>query len=172
MADKYFIQILGNRAESLLSHVRGLGCEAEMIESPDEISPRADMCLAAGVYYIVKPHYLRIPKKGIWGFHESALPEGRGSAPIHWTVLGGGARLTVSFFELAEKIDAGRILGEESRPIPRTALLEDLRAVAIDLSKSLLDRCLLPYLSAALEPYPQVGEASYFRRRTREDARL
>lgn len=172
MKQKYFLQIIGIRANLFKDHVRQLGCKVEVISDADEISPKADICLACGVHYILKKKYLKIPRLGIWGFHETALPKGRGSAPIHWTVLEGGNVLTVSFFELVEKMDAGRLLSQLSAPIYRTALLEDLRSTANDISKKLLDRCLIGFLSGEIQPYEQKGDPTYYKKRTPKDSKL
>lgn len=172
MNKDYFVQIIGIRAHLFNDHVRQLVCKVEVISVPDEISHEADICLACGVHYILKPKYLTIPRLGIWGFHESPLPKGRGSAPIHWTILQGGSELTVSFFELVEKMDEGRLLGQMSCPIPKTALLEDLRALAADLTKKLINKYLIGFLSGEMEPYEQTGNPTYYRRRTLEDSKL
>lgn len=172
MNQKPFVQLIGTRAHLFEDHVRQLDCKVEVISVPDELSNEADICLASGVYYILKPKYLRITRLGIWGFHESALPKGRGCAPIHWTILEGGKQLTVSFFELVEKMDEGRLLGQISCSIPRTALIEDLRAMAADLSKKLIDNMLLGFLSGDILPYEQSGNPTYYPKRMPQDSRL
>lgn len=168
----YHVQILGNRAKNLIEAVRGTGCDAQVIASADEISASSDICLAGGVYEILDGKYLSIPKKGVWGFHETALPQGRGCAPLQWTVLNGISVLTVSFFELTKKIDAGRLLGQEQTPIARTLLLEDLRLMALELSKKLIRRCLIDFLEGRIKPFEQTGPPSHYRRRTPDDSKL
>lgn len=172
MNQKPFVQIMGTRAHLFEEHVQQLGCDVEVISIPDKLSTEADICLASGVHYILKPKYLRIPRLGIWGFHESALPRGRGCAPIHWTVLEGGKQLTVSFFELVEKMDEGRLLGQLSCSIHSTALIEDLRAMAADLSKQLIDSNLLGFLSGKIQPYEQSGNPTYYPKRMPQDSML
>lgn len=172
MNDNYFVQIIGVRSHLLKDHVSKLGCKVEVISEPDQISHEADICLAAGVYYILKPKYLGIPRLGIWGFHESPLPKGRGCAPTHWTILEGGSELTVSFFELVEKMDEGRLLGQISAPVHRTALLEDLRTLGLDLSKKLINDYLIRFLSGEIRPYEQIGTPTYYPKRTPQDSKL
>jgi len=172
MSKNHFVQLIGKRAHLFEDHVRQLGCLTEIISSPDELSPESDICIASGVYFIIKPDYLSIPRLGIWGFHESPLPKGRGCAPIHWTILREEKELTVSFFKLVEKMDAGPLLGQESCFISRSAVLEDLRVMATDLSKKLLDKYLIKFLSGKVKPYDQYGDATLYPKRTPKDSKL
>jgi len=172
MAENYFVQLIGIRAHLLKEHVQQIGCKVKVISDPDEISRESDICLACGIHYILNSRYLKIPRLGIWGFHESALPKGRGSAPIHWTILQGGNLLTVSFFELVEKMDEGRLLGQENCSILKTDLLEDLRAKALHLSKKLIDKYLLRFLSGDIQPYESIGKSTYYPKRKPLDSKL
>jgi len=172
MSLEYFVQLIGTRADQLEPIVSRLGCQAQIIERPEDQSPDADICLASGVHYIIKPHLLRITRLGIWGFHETRLPEGRGSAPLQWTVLNGRKELTVSFFELIEKFDSGRLLGQLSSIITTCDLLEDLRKKATALSIRLLEEKLLAFLEGRLQPISQEGNASRYRKRDPSDSCL
>ena len=172
MGEQFFVQLLGIRSHLLEEQVKQLGCLTEIISSPSDLNHNADICLASGVYFIIEPNYLSIPRLGIWGFHESPLPKGRGCAPIHWTILGGEKELTVSFFKLVEKMDCGPLLGQESCFISRTALLEDLRVMATDLTKKLLDKYLIKFLSGKVRPFDQYGEATLCAKRTAKDSKL
>jgi len=172
MEKKYFVQLIGTRVHLFYQYVKELGCKVEIISKPEEISPKADICLASGVHYFVKREYLHIARLGIWGFHESPLPVGRGCAPIQWTVLNGNNDLVVSFFELIEKMDTGRLLGQERCLIAKTALLEDMRDLAVVLAKKLIDKKLIAFLQGKIQPYEQAGEAIYYTKRTPADSKL
>jgi methionyl-tRNA formyltransferase len=172
MDSKYFVQLIGTRTDNLEHAAARLGCRTQIIEHPEEQSPDADICLASGVHYIIKPHLLRITRLGIWGFHETRLPEGRGCAPLQWTVLNDKRELTVSFFELIEKFDTGLLLGQLSCQITTCDLLEDLRGKATALSISLLDEKLLAFLDGRLQPIQQEGKATRYRRRSSADSCL
>lgn len=169
---QYLVQFLGTRAHFFEECVENLGCKVERIASPKELKENADICLISGVHYIIKPQLLNIPRLGIWGFHETALPQGRGCAPLQWTVLHGIPQLTVSFFELVEEFDSGRLLGQLSSPIARTDLLEDLRSKADDLIKQLIEKYLLKFLSGECNSSEQIGASSYNRKRTPADSQL
>jgi methionyl-tRNA formyltransferase len=172
MEKPFFVQILGSRAELLVQPVTDLGCRSEVVASPEHLSPQADICLAWGVYSLIRPSFLRVPRLGLWGFHESPLPKGRGCAPLQWTVLNGEDRLSVSFFQLAEKMDAGPLLAQASCPLLSTDLLEDMRRKVLDMVKDLLQKNLLPFLRGEIQPQEQRGAPTFFRKRTSEDSRL
>jgi methionyl-tRNA formyltransferase len=56
---------------------------------------------------------LSIPKHYIVGSHPSALPFGRGRAPIPWTVLQQLRRSAVTLFQMEQAADAGAILMQD-----------------------------------------------------------
>ena len=95
---KYKVQVIGKRNQALayyIGHDLGKYCDVEVIDTPEQISTDADICLASGVYYIMSHVHFTRPRLGVWGFHESALPRGRGNSPIQWSVLKGEKMLTV-----------------------------------------------------------------------------
>lgn len=169
----FFVQLYGGRAQSLINPVERLAdCKYEVIARIEELSPEADICLAWGVYKILKPHFLTIPKRGIWGFHESPLPKGRGCAPLHWTVLGGHKEATVSFFQFADKMDSGPLIDQETFPILKSDFLEHLREKARLAVGKMIDRSLLPFLRGELTPREQTEEPTFFAKRSPQDSRL
>jgi methionyl-tRNA formyltransferase len=168
----FFVQLLGMRAKLLEEPIQRLGCRTEIIAEPSQVSPEADICLGWGVHYIIKKQFLYVPRLGIWGFHETALPEGRGCAPLQWTVLNGVKKVTMSFFQMVEKVDTGPLLGQDSFDLTCTDLLDDMRDKSRDVVLRLLDSYLVPYLQGAITPYEQQGESSYYRKRTLQDSRL
>lgn len=166
------VQLLGTRADSLVSCIQSLGCQTEIIDKPEKVRPEADICLGSGVHYIIKKEYLHVPRLGIWGFHESALPKGRGCAPIQWAVLDQEPQLTVSFFQMKEEVDSGPLLGQASFPILKTDLLEDIRTKAMKVIDDLLRKHLMPFLRGELKPFSQQGVPTKYRKRNTLDSKL
>ncbi len=54
---------------------------------------------------------------GAINLHSSRLPKFRGAAPINWAILAGEAHTGNSIIRLAERMDAGAILGQSLLPI-------------------------------------------------------
>ena len=172
MKSRPLVQLFGQRADLIKTIIDELGCTAQLIATPEEIKSDADICLAWGVYSFIKSSYLNLPRLGVWGFHESPLPVGRGCAPLHWTVLNGGSNVTVSFFKLIDKMDAGPLLDQTMFPILRTDLMEDLRQKSLNAVLSLIKKNLLGFLKGELHPHEQNGEPTFFRKRTGVDSQL
>jgi hypothetical protein len=69
---------------------------------------------------------LDIPTHGFLGFHSSDLPQGRGGAPINWSIIHGESELTISLFRYTPGVDAGDIVTKTSIPIEER---DDVRTV-------------------------------------------
>ena len=55
---------------------------------------------------------INLPPKGAINVHASLLPKYRGAAPINWAIINGESQTGISIITLAEKMDAGKILGQ------------------------------------------------------------
>ncbi|MCK0125727.1 methionyl-tRNA formyltransferase [Gelidibacter sp. F2691] len=52
----------------------------------------------------------KMPEFGTFNLHASLLPDYRGAAPIHWSVMNGETKTGVTTFFIDEKIDTGAII--------------------------------------------------------------
>lgn len=102
--------------------------------------------------------------------HESAVPEGRGFAPLTWQVLEGRDRIPITLLEATDEPDAGVIYAQRVLELEGHELHDELRAAQ---GRMTLDMCL-DFLRADTPPagVPQEGAASWYRKRTPEDSRL
>jgi len=75
---------------------------------------RPDLLFVIGLSQLVPENLIRIASCGGVGFHPTMLPQGRGRAPVAWTILR-NAQPAVSLFYLTDKPDAGDII--EQRPV-------------------------------------------------------
>ncbi len=87
--------------------------------------------------------------------HASLLPRWRGAAPINHAVLAGDRETGNSVITLAERMDAGLVLGQSRRPIEPTQTAGELHDLLAgdgpDLIAGVLDR----YAGGALDPITQ-----------------
>ena len=60
---------------------------------------------------------INLPPKGAINVHASLLPKYRGAAPINWAIINGETETGISIITLAEKMDAGSILGQSKTNI-------------------------------------------------------
>lgn len=73
--------------------------------------------LVVVAFRILPVSVLSIPKIGSINLHASLLPKYRGAAPIHWAVINGENKTGSSVFFLDEKVDTGKIIGQQETPI-------------------------------------------------------
>jgi methionyl-tRNA formyltransferase len=59
----------------------------------------------------------KLPQHGTFNLHASLLPEFRGAAPIHWSIIKGATKTGVTTFFIDEKIDTGHIILQKETPI-------------------------------------------------------
>ena len=87
--------------------------------------------------------------------HASLLPRWRGAAPIHAAILAGDAITGNSVITLADKMDAGLVLGQSQRNIAPDATTGQLHDLLAADGPALLDRVLAQHASSSLSPQVQ-----------------
>lgn len=102
--------------------------------------------------------------------HESDLPHGKGWSPLTWQVLEGKDEVTVSLIEAEERIDAGVIYDQLKIKLNGTELLDELRALQAKATHTLIERFLAKFPD--IQGQAQVGEESFYKRRTPTDSQL
>ena len=101
-----------------------------------------DLIVTAAYGQILPDELLNYPEYGSINVHASLLPELRGGAPIHYSILQGKKETGITIMYMVKKLDAGNIISQEAIPIEITdhvGLLHDkLSIVGADLlSKTL-----------------------------------
>ena len=102
--------------------------------------------------------------------HESALPRGRGFSPVQWQVLEGANEIPVCMIEAATPVDSGDIYGTATITLEGHELMPEIRSAQANATKRLIISFLSKY--PEYSKTAQVGDATQYRRRTREDDRL
>ncbi|MFD4815291.1 methionyl-tRNA formyltransferase [Peribacillus butanolivorans] len=74
------------------------------------IALKPDLVVTAAFGQILPNELLEAPKYGCINVHASLLPELRGGAPIHYSILQGKEKTGITIMYMAEKLDAGDIL--------------------------------------------------------------
>ncbi|WP_336662105.1 methionyl-tRNA formyltransferase [Leucobacter sp. USHLN154] len=135
-----------------------------------QLAPELGVIVAYGG--LVREPLLSTPELGWINLHFSALPKWRGAAPVQRALEAGEQRLGVTVFRLVAALDAGDILTTDSRQYPEGtsagAALSDLASFG---TGALVEAVELLGADPAAGA-PQVGEASYAEKLTREDGRL
>ncbi|MFZ2873419.1 MAG: methionyl-tRNA formyltransferase [Phycisphaerales bacterium] len=87
--------------------------------------------------------------------HASLLPKWRGAAPINAAILAGDLRTGNSVITLADRMDAGLILGASERVIEPTATAGELHDLLASDGPALVERVLQSHVSGTLVPTVQ-----------------
>lgn len=128
-----------------------------------------DLLWVIGFSQLVPDSMLKIARHGSVGYHPTMLPEGRGRAPIVWTILR-QARAAVNLFYLTDEPDAGDIIIQRKVPVLPNDYAADLIA---RMDKVLAEAVteIAPHLKADTLPRtPQDhGKATYYPKRTPAD---
>lgn len=77
-----------------------------------ETLPSADVLVVIAFGQKIAPHVVNHARLGSVNLHASRLPKYRGAAPINWAILNGEITTGNSIIRLAQKMDAGAILGQ------------------------------------------------------------
>jgi len=117
-----------------------------------------DLLWVIGLSQLVPDRLIRIARCGGVGFHPTMLPEGRGRAPVAWTILR-RARAAVTLFFLADEPDAGDIIVQREVPV-----MDD------DYSEDLIHRTNLALSEVVLELAPRIRSGD-LPRQTQDHAR-
>lgn len=166
------IGIIGSRKELLKDVLVQKNINYVVIEHINDIDDTFDIVFGTGVYQLIKEPYLSLPAYGIVLFHETPLPEGKGNAPIQWTIFNKRPNLTVTAFKTTEGMDAGAILYQYNIPLSSLDILE-----VLDKKRSIgIKKCFEGILEELKQGYivlrVQTGQDSISPRRTPDDSEL
>lgn len=148
--------------------------ETEDINSKETLnwlkSLEPDICLCGGWSQIIDERVLDVADRGFLGFHSSRLPEGRGGAPVNWSLLDGADEVWISLFYYEPGVDAGDVLAQESVPVEQRddigTVFDALATKAWQLASSVRED--LETETVAAEPQ-SLSAATYRPRRQPQD---
>lgn len=128
-----------------------------------------DMLWVIGLSQLVPQEVIEIASKGGVGFHPTMLPEGRGRAPVAWTILR-GLRAAANLFYLADTPDSGDIIAQREVVVHPDDYSEDLIQRTNETLRQLVLELAPRLKSGDLPRTPQDhSKATYLGRRTPAD---
>ncbi|URT72549.1 methionyl-tRNA formyltransferase [Cytobacillus firmus] len=140
--------------------------QPEKIRQPDELEKvlalKPDLVVTAAFGQILPKELLDAPKYGCINVHASLLPELRGGAPIHYSILQGKEKTGITIMYMAEKLDAGDILTQVEVPITETDTVGTLHDKLSEAGSKLLSETLPKLLNGELNPIKQNEEEATF----------
>ncbi|MBG9589257.1 methionyl-tRNA formyltransferase [Cytobacillus firmus] len=140
--------------------------QPEKIRQPDELEKvlalKPDLVVTAAFGQILPKELLDAPKYGCINVHASLLPELRGGAPIHYSILQGKEKTGITIMYMAEKLDAGDILTQVEVPITEIDTVGTLHDKLSEAGSKLLSETLPKLLNGELNPVKQNEEEATF----------
>src|SRR5699024_4426766 len=94
--------------------------------------------------------------------HASLLPELRGGAPIHYSIIQGKKETGITIMYMVEKLDAGDIISQQKVPIEHTDHVGILHDKLSRVGAQLLKETLPKLFSGDITPIKQDEEHSTF----------
>lgn len=127
-----------------------------------------DLIVTAAFGQILPNELLEAPKYGCINVHASLLPELRGGAPIHYSIMQGKQETGISIMYMVEALDAGAVLSQVSVPIDQTdhvgSLHDKLSVAGADLLMKTLPQLFEGTISAEEQDDQQATYAPNIKR--------
>lgn len=114
-----------------------------------------DYLFVVGWSQLISPEIFSLVKHPPLGMHPTLLPEGRGRAPIPWTILKGIRRSGVTMFELREEADSGDIIAATEYEVALDETATTLYAKACSAHVSIIRRIWPDLLTGTLAGHAQ-----------------
>jgi methionyl-tRNA formyltransferase len=122
-------------ATSIAQAAEKMGMAVTRTDDLNSISPlpSADLMVVIAFGQKISQSVANHPRLGSVNLHASLLPKFRGAAPINWAILSGEKITGNSVIRLAQRMDAGPILGQSQLAIGETETAGELHdRLAID----------------------------------------
>ncbi len=130
---------------------------------------KPDMLWVIGLSQLVPDRLISIASSGGVGFHPTMLPEGRGRAPVAWTILL-GMRAAANLFYLTDEPDAGDIIVQKEVPVLNDDYSEDLIQRTNEVLAEAIKELAPCLKSGNLPRIPQDhSKATFYEKRTPAD---
>lgn len=122
---------------------RGIPCvEADNINTPgmqkQVADCGADLLVVIAFGQKISQQVIALHRFGAINVHASLLPKYRGAAPIHWAIVNGETQTGVSIITLADRMDAGFVLGQAQVTIEPEDTVQTVHDKLSDISVPVL----------------------------------
>ena len=134
---------------------------------------RSDIIFCFGFSQMIKGLLLKIPPKGMVGFHPARLPQNRGRHPLIWALALGLKRTASTFFFMDKGVDSGDIVSQKNIRIEYGDDAQALYNKVTDAALRQIESFLPKLEHSGFRGRPQDNtKANYWRKRTVEDGRI
>ncbi len=132
---------------------------------------RFDLLIQGGWQRLFPATVLETLAIGAVGAHGSAdfLPKGRGRSPLNWSLIEGRRRFLLHLFLVKAGIDDGDVFAVDDFDITPFDDIETLYLKVALCTRRMLIQNLPDLLADTIRCWPQIGEPSYYAKRTPAD---
>ncbi|MFQ3190192.1 MAG: methionyl-tRNA formyltransferase [Paraglaciecola sp.] len=142
--------------------------DCQLVRSANDIK-LGDVCFLLGCTKIVSKDILTLNQYNLI-VHESALPKGKGFAPVTWQIIDGEKSIPVCLIEASDNVDSGQVWLKDTIELNGNELHDEWRdkqgKVTIKLAKDFIENFM------RLNAEEQNGQASFYARRSIKDSEL
>lgn len=176
LKDEYSANVSGYRDLSLVARENNLDYVEfkninDNIQFIQETEP--DYIFVIGLSQLVSTDIINAAKKGVIGYHPTALPKFRGRAAIPWQIMLGVRESKCSLFYIDEGTDTGEIIDQENYLIHEDDYAKDVEQSSDDALGKMMDRVIPEIKDDTLTSWVQnEDEATYLLKRAPEDGRI
>jgi methionyl-tRNA formyltransferase len=151
--------------------------QPEKIRLPEEtekvLALKPDLIVTAAFGQILPTDILEAPKFGCINVHASLLPELRGGAPIHYSIIQGKSETGVTIMYMVEKLDAGDMLAKVVVPIEEKDHVGTLHEKLSIAGANLLSETIPPLLKGEMNAVKQdESKVSFAKNIKREEEQI
>lgn len=178
LKDEYAGHVSGYRDLSLVAEAYGLdSVDFKNINEPENIQLiqdiRADYIFVIGLSQLISRDIINAAKKGVIGYHPTALPKFRGRAAIPWQILLDVKESKCSLFYIDEGTDTGDIIDQETYLIHEDDYAKDVEKSSDRALQNMMERVIPEIKNDTLTARAQdEDEATYLLKRVPEDGRI
>jgi methionyl-tRNA formyltransferase len=135
-----------------------------------DIKSNYDVIFILSYHEIIPQEYLKKNKHNLV-VHESALPKGKGWAPLFWQVLEGEGEIPFTMIEASNRADNGDIYMQEILELANYELNEVLRDKQANMIIQMCVKFVNNY-EKYKTPVKQNGGESFYKKRDKKDSKL
>jgi methionyl-tRNA formyltransferase len=144
--------------------------DSELFFNHGDIKEYFDIIFILGYHNIINDKFLELNLHNIV-IHESKLPKGKGWAPMFWQVLEGKNEITFSMFEASNGVDNGDIYMQKTLKLNGYELNSELREKQANFTIEMCIEFINNYKNYKVAT-PQIGDESFYKKRTSKDSEL
>ena len=151
--------------------------QPEKVRRPEAVeevlSYQPDLLVTCAYGQILPESLLNAPKYGAINVHASLLPEYRGAAPIHKSIMDGKSETGITIMYMVKALDAGDILTQTKVPIEIKDTVGTLHDKLAEAGARLLIETIPDLIEGKVTPVPQdESKVTYVSTLSREDEKI